>query len=196
MPANGVGAATQLTTDGKVLRWDGIPSPDGKHIAHYDKDQQLWVCDIEHEDADQGRADARDGDFADVAGRPTAVARVHRARAESADAHLWLRGGEPARVTPVTTDRYDSYSPAWSPDGKWLYFLSDRHFESVVRSPWGSRQPEPFFDKQTKIYQVSLKPGERSPFRPDDELYVAPKPTSGKSDKADQQREGCGQVGR
>ena len=57
---------------------------------------------------------------------------------------------------------------------KWLYFLSDRHFVSVVPSPWGSRQPEPFFDKQTEIYQVSLKPGERSPFQPDDELYVAP----------------------
>ena len=27
----------------KVLRWDGMPSPDGKCIAHYDKDQQLWV---------------------------------------------------------------------------------------------------------------------------------------------------------
>ena len=44
-------------------------------------------------------------------------------------------------------------------------------------SPWGSRQPEPFFDKQTKIYQVALKPGERSPFQPDDELYAAPKAT-------------------
>jgi tricorn protease len=74
------------------------------------------------------------------------------------------------RITPVTTDRYDSYSPAWSADGKWLYFLSDRNFVSAVGSPWGSRQPEPFFDKQTKIYLVSMKPGERSPFQPDDEL--------------------------
>ena len=43
VPANGVGDTTQLTTDGKVLRWDGVPSPDGKCIAHFDKDQQLWV---------------------------------------------------------------------------------------------------------------------------------------------------------
>ena len=46
VPANGVGDNTQLTTDGKVLRWDGIPSSDGKRIAHFDKDQQLWVYDI------------------------------------------------------------------------------------------------------------------------------------------------------
>ncbi len=41
---------------------------------------------------------------------------------------------------------------------------------SLVPQPWGSRQPEPFFDKQTKIFHVSMKPGERSPFQPDDEL--------------------------
>ena len=39
-------AADQLTTDGKVLRWDGIPSSDGKRIAHFDKDQQLWLLDL------------------------------------------------------------------------------------------------------------------------------------------------------
>src|SRR5829696_10518322 len=85
---------------------------------------------------------------------------------------LHLYNVESARSTPVTTDRYDSYSPEFSPDGKWLYFLSDRNFVSVVGSPWGSRQPEPFFDKQTKVYHVSMKPGERSPFQPDDELSV------------------------
>jgi tricorn protease len=86
---------------------------------------------------------------------------------------IYLYNVESGRITPVTTDRYDSYSPEWTPDGKWLYFLSDRNFASVVGSPWGSRQPEPFFDKQTKIYHVSMKPGERSPFAPDDELHPA-----------------------
>jgi tricorn protease len=33
-PASGIGSAERLTTDGKVLRWDGRPSPDGNWIAH------------------------------------------------------------------------------------------------------------------------------------------------------------------
>src|SRR5262249_25551980 len=45
VPANGSGPGEQLTTDGKVLRWEGIPSPDGKWIAHQDKDDQLWLLD-------------------------------------------------------------------------------------------------------------------------------------------------------
>ncbi len=84
---------------------------------------------------------------------------------------------------PVTSDRYDSGSPAWSPDGKWLYFLSDRNFESLVGSPWGSRQPEPFWDRQTKIYHVALKRGERSPFQPDDELQPAKPAEKSPADK-------------
>jgi tricorn protease len=46
IPANGIGGAMQLTSDARVLRWDGVPSPDGKSIAHFDKDQQLWVLEV------------------------------------------------------------------------------------------------------------------------------------------------------
>jgi Tol biopolymer transport system component len=46
IPANGVGPSSKLTSDAKVLRFDGLPSPDGNFIAHHDKDQQLWVFDV------------------------------------------------------------------------------------------------------------------------------------------------------
>jgi tricorn protease len=42
-PAEATGAAEKLTSDGKILRWQGIPSPDGKWIAHQDKNDQLWL---------------------------------------------------------------------------------------------------------------------------------------------------------
>ena len=64
----------------------------------------------------------------------------------------------------------ESYSPAWSPDGKWLYFLSDRELRSLVSSPWGVRQPEPFFTETTRIYALALTKDQRWPFQPKDEL--------------------------
>jgi tricorn protease len=174
VPANGVGDNAQLTTDGKVLRWDGIPSPDGARVAHFDKDQQLWVYDVGSKQ--QKRiALSSEGGFDDVRWSPDGKWLAYTAPDRNQMTRLYLYDVASAAVTPVTTDRYDSYSPEWSPDGTWLYFLSDRNFVSVVGSPWGSRQPEPFFDKQTKLFHVSMKPGERSPFEPDDELYVAPK---------------------
>ena len=47
LPANGVGAAEQLTKDAEVLRWDAVPSPDGKLIAHHDKNLRLFLYDVE-----------------------------------------------------------------------------------------------------------------------------------------------------
>ncbi|MEK7482861.1 MAG: S41 family peptidase, partial [Planctomycetota bacterium] len=85
----------------------------------------------------------------------------------------------------VTSNRVDSYNPVWSPDGKWLYFLSDRFFQSVVTSPWGPRQPEPFFDKTTKMYAVALKKEERFPFLPPDELHEEKKEEEKKDEKED-----------
>ncbi|HEY6223042.1 MAG TPA: hypothetical protein VIW26_04615, partial [Gemmatimonadales bacterium] len=35
LPANGVGDPEQLTRDARVLRWDGVPSPDGQWLASY-----------------------------------------------------------------------------------------------------------------------------------------------------------------
>jgi tricorn protease len=180
VPANGVGDNTQLTTDGKVLRWDGIPSTDGKRIAHFDKDQQLWVYDLASK-TNKRIAECGEGDFADVTWSPDGKWLAYTAPDRNQMTRLYLYSPDTDRITPVTTDRYDSYSPAWSPDGKWLYFLSDRNFVSTIPSPWGSRQPEPFFDKQTKIYLVSMKPGERSPFQPDDEL--SPRTPDEKSDQ-------------
>ena len=188
VPANGVGDNTQLTSDGKVLRWDGIPSSDGTRIAHFDKDQQLWVYGIASK-SNKRIAECDEGDFADVTWSPDGKWLAYTAPDRNQMTRLYLYSPDADRITPVTTDRYDSYSPAWSPDGKWLYFLSDRNFVSAVASPWGSRQPEPFFDKQTKIYLVSLKPGERSPFQPDDELSP-PSTTEDKSDpKKDEKKE-------
>ena len=188
VPANGVGEPEQLTNDGRVLRWEGLPSPDGKRIAHYDKDQQLWVYDIEKK-TQKKLAESRTGDFRDTRWSPDSRWLVYRVPDRNLMQRLYLYNAATEEITPITSDRYDSLSPAWSPDGKWLYFLSHRHFASVVPSPWGSRQPEPFFDKQTKVYHVSLMPGERSPFQPDDELYVAPKKEDDKTTAKDPKTE-------
>lgn len=184
VPANGVGEAAQLTSDGKVLRWDGIPSPDGKKIAHYDKDQQLWIFDVDSKKQTQV-AKSDEGGFDDVQWSPDGKWLAYTAPAANQMTRLFLYDVGNGRSAPVTTDRYDSYSPAFSPDGKWLYFLSDRNLVSIVGSPWGSRQPEPYFDKQTKIFHVSMKPGERSPFQPDDELFTAPAPEKEKEKEKD-----------
>src|SRR5690606_30521913 len=64
----------------------------------------------------------------------------------------------------------------FTPDGRWLYFLSDRHFQVTPGAPWGDRNTGPFFDRRTRIYALALQPDLRFPFRPVDELAPAEKP--------------------
>lgn len=162
-PADTSGPPRAVTTGSTVTRRDGVVSPDGRLVAHQDQDQRLWVHDV------------RTGTGRVIATSDVAAFRDLRWSADSqwlayvqvganAFSRIWLHAVADGTTRPITTDRFDSYSPAWSPDGAWLYFLSDRTFESVVSSPWGVRQPEPFFDRQTRVYQIALRKDARSRF--------------------------------
>jgi tricorn protease len=92
--------------------------------------------------------------------------------AENTMAQIKIYNVDSKKSFDLTADRANSINPKWSPDGKFLYFISDRSFTTIVGSPWGTRQPEPYFDASEKIYHVALQKGTRSPFRPNDELYT------------------------
>lgn len=172
LPANGVGAPEVLTHDGKVLRWQAIASPDGRWVAHTNKDQELWLLSLETRR--QTRLAVSDyDDFADLRWSPDSRWLAFVEAAPNGFHQIKLYGVADGRITPLTSDRYDSAQPTWSADGKWLYLLSDRNLQSLVRAPWGPRQPEPFFDRQTRVYQIALQKGLRSPFQPADELHPA-----------------------
>ena len=169
--ANGVGAPEQLTSDAHVLRWDGVPSPDGKWLAYYDKNQELWLYSFDQKKTTKIDT-TPDGDFQDLAWSADSK-WLSYVRPTPEFSQIWLYSVADGRRTAMTSTRSDAYRPSPTPDGKWLYFLSDRTFQSLVRAPWGPRQPEPFFDRQTKIYLVPLVAGLRSPFAASDELQSA-----------------------
>jgi len=169
LPANGVGAADQLTHDGKILRWEAVPSPDGKWIAHHDKDRQLWLWNVDKKT--QARiATSRGGDFRDLAWSPDSRWLAYTATAANNFGQVFLYRLDGGTTTAVTTDRFDSANATWSPDGEWLYFLSDRNLKTLG-SPWGPRQQDPFFPSPTEVYAVALKKGGRFPFQAADELH-------------------------
>ena len=169
-PANGVGAAEQWTRNSKVLRLDGVPSPDGRWLAHHDKDQQLWVYDIGTRQ-DKRIAQSKFGGFDNLTWSPDSRWLSFVQTAANQFLQISVYNVDSGAIQPLTSDRYNSVSPAWSTDGKWLYFLSDRSLKTTVESPWGSRQPEPHFDRPVKIYALALGSGLRSPFLPADELH-------------------------
>lgn len=170
--ADGSADRKQLTTDDAGHRWGIWLSPDGKQLANATLDGKLYLLDVERgENRLIDTAEATD--LKDVTwssdSRYLAFVRAD-SRLDRAQLHLYEAAtGTRARLT---SDRFVSHSPAFTPDGKWLYFLSDREFKSVNPSPWGDRNMGPYFDRRSKVYALALQPDLRFPFQPRDELAL------------------------
>jgi tricorn protease len=185
LPADGMGEPEQLTRNAGILRWEGIPSPDGRWVAHSDKNQELWLYDTRAKEdqriarnvhASAWVSSAPGYDPAELVWSPDGRWLAYNETGPNYLGRIVVYDTETRTHTAVTTDRYDSWSPAWSPDGQWLWFLSNRTFSSDVGSPWGARQPDPYFEEQTRIFAVALKKGLPSPFTPRNELAATPSP--------------------
>lgn len=169
MSAQGLGEPTQRSRDGHVLRWDGVPSPDGTRIAYRDKNFRVWIMNVASGESTRIDESTMD-DFNDLEWSPDSRYLSYIAYTRNFNRQVRIHDTKDSTTHAATTDRFDTHDAAWSADGNWLYFLSDRNISTSVPSPWGPLQPEPHFDKKTKIYGLALRPALRSPFQPWDEL--------------------------
>ena len=183
MPSNGQGSQKSITNNGDLLRYGGEPSSDGKWIAYDDLESNMYVLNISS--GVSKKISTNQEGIGDFSWSPDNKWLAFVQSASNTMAQIKIYNVETGASFDLTTDRANSFNPSWSPDGKFIYFLSDRSFTSLVGSPWGTRQPEPYFDASEKIYHVALKNGTRSPFREDDELAGDTKKedTSTKKDK-------------
>ncbi len=159
----------QLTTDGEILRLQHVPSPDGNFIAHTDKRNRLFLFDLKNRSNKLLASSDRDA-IESLTWSSDSKFLAFCQTAQNDFVQIKIYEIASGKIFDAATDRFNNQSPAFTPDGKFLYFVSDRHLSTRVLSPWGPRAPEPYFDKQFGIYMVALQKGLRSPFEPDDEL--------------------------
>ena len=182
IPADGIGSRQAITNNGEVLRYRGIPSPDGKWLAFDDLENHLFVIDMVSGTIKE--IPTNEEGIGAFSWSPDSKWLAFEQRANNTMVQIQVYNMADGSTFPITTDRANSRSPSWSTDGKFMYFLSDRNFTSLVGSPWGPRQPEPYFDAGEKVYHIALQKGTRSPFRPADELQEEEKSESEKGEKS------------
>lgn len=186
--ADGSGPGKALTRDSTVRRWRLYPSPDGKSIAFDDKAARLTVLDIESGNMrvlDQGQFGGDDTYASVLWSADSSVIAFARPDSNETRNQLFLATRDGSTKSVLSSDRYDSFAPSFSPDGKWLYFLSNRAFVANPSAPWGDRNMGPGFDKRTRIYALALQSGNRFPFQPADELSSGKEEAKPSADAAD-----------
>lgn len=166
--ADGTGSIKALSSDGNLLRYQGIPSPDGKWIAYDDLEANMYVLNVAT--GVSRKISTNQEGIRDFSWSPDSQWLAFVQSALNSMTQIKVYNVNDRSIFDMTTDRANSFNPKWSPDGNFMYFLSDRSFTSLVGSPWGTRQPEPYWDANEKVYHVALKKNTRSPFREKDEL--------------------------
>ncbi|MES2037283.1 MAG: S41 family peptidase [Pseudomonadota bacterium] len=191
-PANGLGKPEVLTSNGDVHRYRIIPSPDGKWLAHTDKRGRLWLLDLATktnqviDDAGKIGAERQEEVIWSPDSKTIAIVRADNKLQRP---QIGLYSVESKQIHFVTSDRYNSHAPVFSPDGHWLYFYSERNFQVSNRAPWGDRNMGPHFEKRTGLYALALQAGNRFPFKADDELSKSSDKAADKEKEKDKDKD-------
>ncbi len=156
-------SGTQLTKGSKTQISSFAVSPDGKFIAYDDKNEVLRIADAATGEI-KFTYDNAYGGIRDFSWSPNSLVLNVTENIENSNSRVNVIDVRNMKMLPLTTERLNSYSAAWTTDNKWLYFVSERNLVSKVRSPWGARQPEPYYTETANIYAMPLDTGLSFPY--------------------------------
>ncbi|MBB1318058.1 PD40 domain-containing protein [Shewanella sp. SR43-4] len=173
-PADGSAGAKQLTKDGSTLRTSLSLSPNGRYLVHDDYMGNVWLYDLSRNNNQKIIQNGEGlGPYQNItwSGDSQFIA-LTKAEIGKQRPQIVLYSINESKAQTLTSDKYESFSPSFSHDGKWLYFLSNREFKATPDSPWGDRNMGPIFDKRTQVFALALDAKASFPFAKPTELTV------------------------
>ncbi|HEX9109446.1 MAG TPA: PDZ domain-containing protein, partial [Longimicrobiales bacterium] len=196
-PADGTGSERTVTKLGAGFRYHPYWSPDSKKVAFVDQAMKVHVVDVAS-GADKVVDKASYYTHGALAGwRPSwspdsrwlAYQRDLPSRREA----IFLCDTRSGETKQATSGFYSATDPAFDPDGKYLYFESDRALDPV----YGAYESTWTYPNATQILAAPLRADVASPLAPrNDEdagikLAEAPKPDAAKG-KAEPKKDAAG----
>jgi len=179
-PADGSGAERVITRLGPGFRYAPHWSPDGKKIAFADQAMRLRLVDVETgalTDVDQcpqwwSHPQVEAWRFVWSAdSRWLTWARPHTATGNNA---IFLFDTKGSAKRQVTSGYLNDQQPVFDPDGKFLYYASDRTFEPI----YGAFDTSWTYTNPTRIVAVPLRKDVKSPLAARNNVEGAPAPAA------------------
>ena len=178
MPGDGSGSPQVIAANYDAHIWSFALAPDAKTLVVWDKKARLQKVDVA-----TGRVTllaqnqtGSDDTFSDITFSPDGT---HIAYAETGTeqfgntANIYVQNLATGQRAKGTSGKFNDYAPAFSADGAWLYFISDRNFAPEPGGPWGDRNMGVSFTNRGELHALRLDPSAEFPFRQANELTQA-----------------------
>ena len=176
-PQDGSGAPRRLTTDGAPWKFRPVFSPDGTKIAWGDRSQRLRVVDV----ATAKVTDADRSGFEDIdvySFSPDSRWLVYEKSHPTRLPGLWVHALESGKSFALGDGLTADFSPAFSADGKYLFFLSNRDFTPA----FSAFEFSYVYPKATRVYAAALTPSVPHLFPPKSDEEKGKAESSGQDD--------------
>ena len=170
----------------RTLPWDTghvtalVAAPVGPAVAFANHRNEVWIGDVESgalsavDTSAHGRSD-------DLAWSPDGAWLAYTFAADTRHVALKLFSRASGASTWLTEPEFRDSSPAFDPEGRYLYFVSVRTFDPV----YDNVRFDLSFPRGARPYLIALQAGGRPPFDPEPRgLGAEPKPDTARDDSA------------
>jgi tricorn protease len=151
MDGNGAGSPRQLTAGSRMWRFPPRWSPDGRMLLFADRDQKLQLLDVATRVLTVVDR-ARSHDLTDYGWSPDSRWLVYSKDGDSGQDAVWVYSLDQKKSYQLTDATYNDFSPVFSRDGKYIFFLSNRDFNLT----FSDFEFNYLYTKATRIYALAL----------------------------------------
>jgi tricorn protease len=190
-PADGSGPERKLTSLGAGYRYAPQWSPDSKKLAFIDQAMRIRIYDIDADRAteiDKSPVWIGHGGLQAFRLRWSPDSRWLTYSRPTADANsaVYLYDTKNVKLHKATTGYLNDTEPTFEPEGKYLYYASDREFDPV----YGSFDNSWTYPNPTRLVAVPLRKDVKSPLAArNDAENAPPDPDKKKDEKKDEKKD-------
>ncbi len=142
---------TQLTTGSAVWRFAPSWSPDSTKLLFSDKNGLVQVLDVATKKITVVDKAVRN-DITDYSWAPDSRWITYTKEADNGQSTVWVYSLEQGKAFGLTDGRFNDFSPIFSTDGQYIYFLSNRSFNL----DFSTFEFSYLYNKATRVYALAL----------------------------------------
>ena len=177
-PQDGSGKPEQITKGGKAMRYSPEWSPDGKRIAFSDKDGRLYALTVADGKLEE-IVHSTEGEITDYQWAPRGEYVAYTVPNPNGFGTIYIWSAADSKARRVTSEFFNSNSPAWDPDGNFLYFISNHDFAPLISSVEFNFAT----NRQADVYAMALRKDVKNPFPFESDEVSVTKPEEKKTEE-------------